>query len=260
MADNTPDNSTDWIGLGVHCFRRATRSAFKSFPEVERIIERDTLEEVFSGELDIRWLDYSGHECVGVPFGCGSAFGFTSSYHYDQSADALKPWNRSGLVGSGPVLYRPQVRERQRKPANPAGMPTGEPAVKSAALTTDPARKSDDKSDKVDLSEIETEVNRCDGADTKPDNFDKPITPRRWPWDERRDSYSDSLRTKVARCRKDLKRLFQPDDILDFGVQDILDKLAERGCQYRYTTVSRAMQRKNDRAARVSPIEPNSAI
>jgi hypothetical protein len=134
-------------------------------------------------------------------------------------------------------------------------MPTGDLAVKSAALTTDPALKSDDKSDKVNLSEIEIEVNQRDGANTKPDNLDKSITPRRWPWDERPDSYSYSSRTtKVARCRKDLKRLFQPDDILDFGVQDILNKLDERGCKYGYTTVSRAMQRKNDRGG---PSEPN---
>jgi hypothetical protein len=114
MADNTLDNSTNWTGFGVHCFQRATRSAFNSFPEVERVIERVTLEEAFSGKLDIRWRDEYGREYFGVPFGCGSKFGFTSPYHYDQSADALKPWNRSGLVGSGPVLYRPQVRERVR--------------------------------------------------------------------------------------------------------------------------------------------------
>jgi hypothetical protein len=100
MVD-VPDNSTGWIPF-LHYARRL---ADQLIPEAAQDAEHLVLKTIHNGDLDFRWHDANGHEHIGIPAGFNGLY-----FRYDYSRDAL----RDSPFAYGHILYRPEVRERQR--------------------------------------------------------------------------------------------------------------------------------------------------
>jgi hypothetical protein len=239
MADTVSDDSTGWVSFFNYCLERAKKMTPAKSDIRERL--RSAVWETFWAlhryELEMRWYDDRGRERTGPLL--------MTTPVYVVSEDMIMDW--SGDFGNA---YRVRVRKRRRRgPVNRAADTTGELDAKPP--TIDPTLRSDKASVGFDTRGEISHVAKSEPSDATEVSDAVPVidstkapVPLQWPWEVKPDRVRPT--SPRARCREDLARNFQPNEILHLEVPEVEAALVGKGCHYDDTTIQRALLRKQD--------------
>jgi hypothetical protein len=214
MADTT-DSTTPWQSLIDYCIGRAEGIPHDDANVRLQNAVRSTVADICAGRLAACWFDAKGERHVGPPRMCLPVYDFYSDTIVD-------------TAGNG-TAYRVRVCEHRSEAVKSAAAPVAllaapEPDCQPA-LFDEPADKATEALP-VDSSPV-------NGA------------AQQWPWITKPQQIRRT--SSIARCRNDLEKHFEPDEILDLEAPEVEKKLDEKGLGYSRPTIKRALMRKTDR-------------